>query len=55
MILRSLHLLRERGAQDAYLGVDAENPNQAMTLYESCGFRTVSSGTAWRKPLQPGG
>jgi ribosomal protein S18 acetylase RimI-like enzyme len=55
MIVRSLHVLRERGAQDAYLGVDAENPNQAMTLYESCGFRIVSSETAWRKPLQPGG
>ncbi len=55
MITRSLHVLRERGAQDAYLGVDAENPNQAMTLYESCGFRNVSSETAWRKPLQPGG
>ena len=54
MIARSLHLLREHGAQDAYLGVDAENPNQAMTLHESCGFRVVSSETGWRKPLEPG-
>jgi mycothiol synthase len=54
MIARSLFVLRDRGAQDAYLGVDAENPNQAMTLYESCGFRIASSETAWRKPLETG-
>jgi len=51
LILRSLHLLREHGATSAFLGVDGENPNQAMTLYEGCGFGTVSSETAWRKPL----
>jgi mycothiol synthase len=54
MIARSLHVLRDHGAEDAYLGVDSENPNQAMTLYESCGFRIVSSETVWRKPLDPG-
>lgn len=51
LIVHSLRLLRERGATSAFLGVDAENPNRAMTLYEGCGFRTASSETAWRKPL----
>jgi ribosomal protein S18 acetylase RimI-like enzyme len=51
LILRSLQLLRDRGATSAFLGVDAENPNQAMTLYESTGFRIVSSQTTWRRPL----
>jgi mycothiol synthase len=51
LIVRSLRLLRERGATSAYLSVDAENPNQAMTLYEGCGFRIASSETTWRKPL----
>ncbi len=47
----SLRLLRERGATSAFLGVDGENPNRAMALYESCGFRIVNSQTTWRKPL----
>lgn len=51
LIARSLYLLRERGATEAFLSVDAENPNQAMTLYESCGFRIGISQTYWRKPL----
>ena len=33
------------------LGVDLANPNQALALYESCGFRAVSAATAYRKPL----
>jgi mycothiol synthase len=51
LIARSLRLLRDRGATSAFLGVDGENPNRAMTLYESCGFRIASSGTTWRKSL----
>jgi len=54
LIARSLRLLRERGVSSAALGVDAANPNQALHLYESCGFRVASSATAWRKPLPPG-
>jgi len=53
LIARSLRLLRERGVSSAALGVDAANPNQALHLYESCGFRVASSSTAWRKPLPP--
>jgi GNAT superfamily N-acetyltransferase len=51
LIARSLALLRDHGMADASLGVDLTNPNQALALYESCGFRTVSSSTAYRKPL----
>ncbi len=51
LIARSLVLLRDHGLTDASLGVDLANPNQALALYESCGFRTVSSSTAYRKPL----
>jgi ribosomal protein S18 acetylase RimI-like enzyme len=35
----------------AWLGVDADNPNAALALYTSCGFRTVRSTTAYRKPI----
>jgi mycothiol synthase len=51
LIARSLALLRSQGLTAASLGVDLANPNQALALYESCGFRKVSSATAYRKPL----
>ena len=51
LIAQSLALLRDRGATAAALGVDAENQNQALALYESCGFEVASSSTAYRKPL----
>jgi len=51
LIVRSLALLRDRGLQNAALGVDAGNPNQALGLYESCGFGMVSSSTAYRTAL----
>jgi len=51
LIARSLVLLRERGVSSAALGVDASNPNQALGLYESCGFRRASSTTSYRKDI----
>ncbi len=53
LIVRSLRLLRDRGLASAALGVDAENPNQALGLYESCGFRMASSSTAFRTAIRP--
>jgi mycothiol synthase len=50
LIARSLVILRDRGVATAALGVDAANPNQALRLYESCGFEVASSSTAFRKP-----
>ncbi len=50
-IARSLELLRDEGASSAYLGVDTDNHNRALALYESCGFRKVSGSTAYRKPF----
>ena len=51
LIARALVVLRDQGLDAAFLGVDLSNPNQALALYESCGFRVVSSATAFRKPL----
>lgn len=51
LIARSLALLRDQGFDDAYLGVDTANPNQALALYESCGFAVQSGATAYRKPV----
>ena len=50
-VARSLGLLRDAGASSAYLGVDLDNHNQALTLYEACGFRTVSRSAAYRRPV----
>ncbi len=42
---------RERGMTSAFLEVDGLNPNQAMGLYESLGFRAVTTSADWTKPL----
>ena len=51
LVARSLRVLRDRGARSAYLGVDLQNPNQALTLYESCGFRVANSSLTYRRPF----
>ena len=50
LISRSLQLVRARGVASASLGVDAANRNEALALYESCGFAVYSTITAYRKP-----
>jgi mycothiol synthase len=49
---RSLELLRAEGATTAYLGVDTDNDNRALALYESFGFVVASTSTSFRKPMQ---
>jgi hypothetical protein len=34
------------------LGVDTQNPNGALQLYESMGFRPVRRNTVYRKPME---
>ena len=54
LIVRSLHLLRERGMERGALGVDADNPSGALGLYESAGFAVTERMTAWRRPMEEG-
>ncbi len=50
LIALSLKALKERGMDQAALGVDAENTSGATLLYEKMGFRVVSRGTIyWKK------
>jgi ribosomal protein S18 acetylase RimI-like enzyme len=51
LLLRSLEVFRERGMTSAWLGVDADNANEALRLYETCGFASERSATAYRKPI----
>ena len=34
------------------LGMDTENPNGALGLYEGLGFKVYSRAAAYRKPLE---
>jgi len=51
----SLNRLREAGMDEAMLGVDSENPNGALGLYEGLGFEVHSRSAAYRRPLDPSG
>jgi len=51
LIAQSLHAIKERGMEEAALGVLTENLHGAFRLYESLGFRVVHSWTTLRKPL----
>jgi mycothiol synthase len=50
LLADSLRALRDRGLREASLGVDAENPNGALGLYERLGFRTTITWTTFRRP-----
>lgn len=51
LIVESFKRLKDRGMTEAALGVDAENPNGALRVYEDCGFHVVKRSATWRKPL----
>lgn len=51
LIARSFHVLKNAGMAEAALGVDAQNPNGALRLYESMGFRVTKEFVTYRKPL----
>ena len=51
-VAESLRLLRDAGATSAYLGVDIDNRNQTLTLYESLGFGVASRSATWRRPFE---
>ena len=52
LVGRALYALREAGYEAAVLGVDAENPNQAVELYRRAGFEETSAATSYRRPLE---
>jgi len=51
LIAATLAELRERGIEEALLGVDAENPNGALALYEGLGFEVKVRAMSYRTPL----
>jgi mycothiol synthase len=51
LIARSMRLLQAQGMTKAGLGVDAQNPNGALRLYESLGFRVTKRFMTYEKPM----
>jgi GNAT superfamily N-acetyltransferase len=51
LVARSLQVHRDRGMTVAALGVDAENPNGAVRLYEKFGFTPHVTWALVRKPF----
>jgi ribosomal protein S18 acetylase RimI-like enzyme len=53
LLCLSLEALRDRGMEEAALGVMTGNPLGALRLYESVGFRVVKRYTSYQKPVAP--
>ncbi|HEX2222410.1 MAG TPA: GNAT family N-acetyltransferase [Candidatus Limnocylindria bacterium] len=51
LLAASLRAVRDAGASRAALGVDQQNPNEALRLYESLGFGLVAEELEYHKPL----
>ncbi len=54
LLARSLLVVRDAGATRAALGVDAENANRALDLYEGLGFRVIADQFEFHRPLDRG-
>jgi mycothiol synthase len=52
LLTRSLQMFKDMGMEEASLGVDTENPNHALDLYTSVGFKPVKVHTTYRKPFE---
>ena len=51
LLVQSIQMFAEMGMEETELGVDVQNPNGALRLYESVGYRVNRRHTAYRKPL----
>jgi mycothiol synthase len=51
IVLRSLQVFRDAGMTSAGLGVDADNPTGALSLYTGTGFEVEQRSSAYRKSL----
>jgi len=51
LLVQSIQMFRELGYKETALGVDTQNPNQALRLYESVGYKMTRKTTVLQKPL----
>lgn len=51
LLVQSILMFREMGYDETALGVDTQNPNQALDLYQGVGYVIERKGIVVRKPL----
>jgi ribosomal protein S18 acetylase RimI-like enzyme len=51
MLWNGMQNLRDQGMTEVVLGVDAENPHNALRLYESVGFKVINKDALYQKPI----
>jgi ribosomal protein S18 acetylase RimI-like enzyme len=51
LIVRSMHMHKALGMTEVGLGVDTNNPNGALKLYQSLGYKKDKTFITYRKPL----
>jgi ribosomal protein S18 acetylase RimI-like enzyme len=51
LLVDSIKMFQEMGMEDTALGVDADNPNHALSLYEGVGYQTTKTWIICRKPF----
>jgi len=51
LIVRSMHMHKAKGMTEVALGVDTNNPNGALKLYQSLGYEKDKTHITYRKPM----
>jgi len=51
LLVESIKMFREMGMEETALGVDVDNPNHALDLYQGVGYQTQKTWITCRKPL----
>jgi len=51
LIVRSMHMHKANGMTEVALGVDTDNPNGALKLYQSLGYKKLRTEVIYRKPM----
>ena len=52
LLTQSIEMFRALGMDGTALGVDTQNPNGALALYQSVGYREDRCNTIFRKALE---
>ncbi len=51
LIVRSMHMFKDKGFTEVALGVDTNNPNGALRLYQKLGYKKVKTFITYRKEM----
>jgi len=51
LIIRSMHMHKEKGMTEVALGVDTQNPSGALKLYENLGYKKDKTHMTYRKEM----